>query len=201
MKLVGVTGGVACGKSTVVEFLGSYPDVSIVTTDDVSKAILAQPEHRSFLCDLFGDLVPESGDIDHKKIGAVVFSDSSIKKKLEKYVHPLVWDYVLNVARLAKKNQIIVVESAILYEIGWHRRFDCMVAVGCSTAEQHRRLYQVRGMTEEQVVKRLNSQMSSQAKIERADTHVNTDCSTTELKARVKKLHTYLRKIPERSIL
>lgn len=182
-KPYGLTGNIACGKSTVAEILRDN-GIIVYDCDLIARAITEDRAHRDQLIEILN--VDTWFDLNNKRaIAKIIFSNADIKKNLENYVHSLVWENIcLKIASL-RNNAIVFVESAILYEIGWVSRFEGIVVATCSEEEQQRRLREERGMSCDEIDQRLASQMPYGQKESRADMVISTEGSRDSLKREV----------------
>lgn len=138
MILIGLTGGVATGKSTVAKMFRRL-GVPTVDTDELAHYLMRKgtSEHNKIV-KLFGpEVIKKNGDIDRRKIADMVFKTSlrsnMLRKKLEKILHPPIWRIVKSLAgKLKKKSGLFVAEVPLLFEVGWDKKVDWTVAVICS---------------------------------------------------------------------
>jgi dephospho-CoA kinase len=147
-----VTGGVACGKSTVVsriqERLGSERGV-VFSCDDEVRQLLGSEALKQAIAIRFGASVLTQGEVDREALGRLVFADKEARKALEAMVHPLVLE-ALEVARAAARRggsvNLFVAEVPLHYEIGGTVAGDHVIVVASSRDQQVRRLMQYRGL-------------------------------------------------------
>lgn len=153
---IGLTGGLASGKSTVAGWLR---DAGFLVVDaDRLVAELYQPggAGAAAVRDLFGsEFLNEQGGVDHPKLGARVFSDPAARKALEKAVHPLVRQRFAELAE--QTGEIAVLEATLLVEAGHAADFDLVVTVECDAETRLRRAV-ARGLSEEAARARLLAQ-------------------------------------------
>ena len=163
MLKVGLTGGLACGKSVVgaeLQSLGCH----LIQADALGHAVLA-PEGEAFqaVVDLFGAaILAPDGSIDRRRLGGIVFADPDRLEQLNAIVHPAVWkrEQTLFQEITARDQQaIVVVEAAILIETGTYRNFDKLIVVVCEEAQQRERALARPGASPEDVDHRLARQM------------------------------------------
>jgi dephospho-CoA kinase len=173
MLIVGLTGGIASGKSLVSRVfkeLGAHIiDADRIVHDLVSAGTEAWNEIRA----RFGDeiLLPDRC-IDRKKLGAIVFSDREKREWLNHCLHPRVFKaFRTQVRRLGKSDPgaVVVLDAALLVETGFHRRMDKLVVVCADPDQQLLRLMDRDGLTREQALARIGSQMPIAEKCAAAD--------------------------------
>lgn len=194
MKLVGLTGNIGCGKSTVVSMLTEYPSIKVFSCDNAAREIIQRPELAERLLHVLGVEAFEEGKLVLPLMVKVIFSDFRKKRQLESVVNPLVWEEISKESRVVPPEFFFVVESAMIYENSWQDRFNTMVSIHCTKEEQVRRLKTYRSMSEADIMLRLNDQIPSHFKAAWANFPLDTNCSLLELKNRVENLHQFLKK-------
>jgi len=187
MKVIGLTGGIGSGKSTVAQFLAELGAV-IVDLDRVGHEVLKQKEIQTQLVNEFGtDILNDSGDIDRAKLGGIVFNDVQALLSLNRIAHPVI-DSVIN-ARIEEyrrqKAEVVVLEAAALLDAGRAPQFDEIWVTVAPGAVVLKRLTEMKGYTEMEAEARINSQMPGDERIKQADVVIGTDCTLDELKERV----------------
>jgi len=154
---VGLTGGLASGKSTVAGWLR---DAGFLVVDaDRLVAELHQPggAGAAAVRDLFGpDYLNEQGGVDHVKVGALVFADPAARHALEKAIHPLVRQRFTELAE--QTDEVAVLEATLLVEAGQAADFDLVVTVECDAETRLRRAIVRGGLSEEAARARLIAQ-------------------------------------------
>jgi dephospho-CoA kinase len=189
--LIGLTGGIGSGKSTVAGILQSL-GATVVDADAISRGVTASggsaiAEIRA----LFGDaLVDSNGALDRATMRDLVFSDAQKKKKLEAIVHPLIKaEMELQIA--AATSSLVVLDLPLLAEntsfSGWRARLDKVYVVDCSPETQIKRVMARSGMTSQQVQAVIDNQASRQDRLAIADVIIaNEELTLDELKILVK---------------
>lgn len=196
--LVGLTGGVATGKSTVDGMLREM-GVPVLDADTVVHELLS-PEGAAapLVLARFGPSVAtEEGGVDREALGRLVFADEEARKLLESIVHPLVLsESELKLARLAGGSgvEMVVYDAALLVETGRHRRFDRLVVVTCTRAQQLERLMQRDGLSADEAGARLRAQMPVEDKAAMADYVIDNGGAWHETRRQVEKVHRALRR-------
>jgi len=188
MIWVGVTGGMGCGKSTVISFFKEQ-GFSVVSADDVVHDLYLSPEvvrEVSSLLNLDFEKNKNSSQISlsKEKIAAAVFSDPNKLKKLEGYLHPLVRKRVETLKRNFSKNneQIAFYEVPLLFEKNMQEGFDHTVCVGADRAVQIQRIQKRNTWSLEEIERRLESQLPLERKKDLADFYINNSSSLEDLK-------------------
>ncbi|NJP06723.1 MAG: dephospho-CoA kinase [Chloroflexaceae bacterium] len=180
LYLMGLTGNIACGKSTVVAMLKEL-GASTIDADQVTHQV-QQPGQYVYhqIVSEFGAaiLTAPDGAIDRRKLGAVVFADPTALRRLERIVHPSVHaaivDWLNQVARMPDHRAltprpIAVVDAVKLFEAGWKSACDTTWVVTCTQQQQIERLMRYRGMTEAEALQRVTAQPPQEERMRQAD--------------------------------
>jgi len=194
MKVIGLTGGIASGKSTVSQFLKELGAVTIDADKVGHEAFKPNTESWREVVAAFGkEILSPDGEIDRQKLGQIVFSDSQALARLNQIVHPRI--YALVKARIEDYRRrgagVVVLEAPLLLEVGRPSLADEVDEVWVTVAPEAvvlRRLKDKSGLSEPQSLARIRSQLPSEARLKHADVVIETDCSLDELKAKVAKL-------------
>jgi dephospho-CoA kinase len=199
MLRVGLTGGLASGKSLVARALrdlGCY----LIEADELGHQVLL-PGAEAFdaAVNEFGkDILDENGQIDRRRLAAIVFQDPDRLKKLNSFVHPAVLARQEHaIAEIAARDPqaIVVVEAAILVETGSYRRFDRLIVAVCSPELQIERAMKRDSATREQVLARLERQLPLQEKIRFADYVIDTSGTKEETLKQTREVYNSLRSL------
>ena len=189
MLLVGLTGGIGSGKSTVAGMLAERGAV-VIDADRLARDAVA-PGTKGFdaVRDRFGDAaIASDGALDRAALARIVFADDEARAALEAIVHPEVQRRIAEaVAAHAQTDDVVVVDSPLLIETGAHEGFEVVVVVTAPIAERVARLA-ARGMSEEDVLARDAAQMPLEEKAALADVVVNNDGSLDDLEGKVDRL-------------
>jgi dephospho-CoA kinase len=168
---IGLTGGIACGKSTLAGMLRER-GWQIIDTDAIARQILVpgQPTWKNVI-DVFGSsILQPDKSIDRKVLGRLVFADPSLRAKLNGITHPVirsVWQQEREERARTHPIQSLAVMIPLLFECELERYFTSVWCVGASHATQLRRL-ESRGLTPPEAAQRIASQMPVAAKMERS---------------------------------
>ena len=191
MKVIGLTGGIGSGKSTVSRFLAELGAV-ILDADKVGhEAFKPDTELWRQVVAAFGrQIVTPDGDIDREKLGEIVFGNVESLARLNQIMHPGMYDMVK--AQIGEYRQqgvkVVILEAPLLIEAGWTSLVDEVWVTVASEATVLRRLQEQKGLSRQQSLARIHSQLSSEERVRRADVVIDTDCNLDELKARVGEL-------------
>ncbi|MEQ8161022.1 MAG: dephospho-CoA kinase [Smithellaceae bacterium] len=192
MLSVGLTGGIACGKSTVAEMfvrLGAY----LIDLDKLAHEVQepGAPAWRKII-DYFGDdVVGDDQKIDRNKVAAIVFNQPEKLKALNDIVHPSVyeeWQARLKSIITRDPRAIILSDIPLLFEARMQSLFDLTIVVMIPPEEQIVRLMARNGMTEEEARKRIKNQMPIGDKAGLADVVINNQSSIADTRKRVQEV-------------
>jgi len=191
MKVIGLSGGIGSGKSTVSQFLAELGAV-ILDADRVGhEALKPDTEVWRELVAAFGQqILTPDGNIDRAKLGDIVFGNPESLSQLNQIMHPRMYGTVK--AQLEEYRRqgvdVVVLEAPLLIEAGWTSLVDEIWVTVASEATVLRRLKERMGLSESESLARIHSQLSSDERIGQANVVINTDCSLDELRARVGEL-------------
>jgi dephospho-CoA kinase len=178
MLRVGLTGGIACGKSRVRQRLADR-GLATLDLDQLAHEVMAPggAAYDAVVAAFGARILAPDGRIDRAALGGLVFSDPAARSRLDALVHPRVREEeATRTARLeAAGHGVVVSDAALLVEAGVHLRFDRLVVVHCAPEEQRRRLVARDGMTEDTARARVEAQMPIAEK--RRFAHLEVDTS------------------------
>lgn len=171
--IVGLTGGIGSGKTTVMKHIETL-GYKVYYADEAGKRIMEQPEIIRQVQNIFDeDVVNESGYLDRKRIASIVFNNADKLAELNAVIHPAVArDFDKCIAELGK-NEIVVKESAILFESGAYKNCDFTVLITAPEPVRIKRVVERDGISEEEVKNRINNQFSDAKKIKLSNFVVN----------------------------
>ncbi len=165
MRIIGITGGIGTGKSTVLQILENEYHAYVVEADRLAHRLM-KPGERAFseLVDTFGEVIlDENGFINRALLGGIVFSDSDKLQQLNEIVHPKVKEAILEDIETKRQEQIYdvyVIEAALLLEDGYKEICDAIWFVYSSIDIRIERLIKGRGGTKEKWLSVMNNQSS-----------------------------------------
>jgi dephospho-CoA kinase len=194
MLLVGLTGGIGSGKSTVARMLADRGAVILDADRFARDAVVAGSPGFDAVVDRFGGrLVGPDGQLDRPALAAIVFADIDARRDLEAIVHPEVRRRITaGIAANAGTDRIVVVESPLLIEMGVHRVCDVVIVVVADPDARISRLV-ARGMDEADARSRMAAQGSPEAALSVADRLLDNDGRLGELEAQVDRVWADLR--------
>ena len=191
MKVIGLTGGISSGKSTVSQFLAELGAV-IINADEIGhEAFKPDTELWHAVVSAFGkQIIASDGAIDREKLGAIVFSNPEALARLNRIMHPRMRDMVKAQLEEYQRQEVsvVILEAPLLLEAGWTSLVDEVWVATAPKATVLKRLKERTGLSESESLARLRSQLPAKERLKHADVVIDTDCSLGELKARVKQL-------------
>jgi dephospho-CoA kinase len=187
--LVGLTGGIGSGKSTVAEMLRKRGAV-VVDADELAREAVAKgtPGYERVLGEFGRELLRPDGDLNRERLAEIVFADEKRRRDLESIVHPEVQRRIAGVVREhADSSDVLVLDSPLLIETGSHEFVDVVVLVVADTETQTARLA-ARGMSVEDASDRIDAQLDLGEKAKVADVLIDNGGSLGELELQVDRL-------------
>ena len=170
--VIGITGGIGSGKSTVAQMFGDLHCLVISSDEQVNQAY-RDPAIIQQLCSWWGDaIVRPDGQVDRIRIADIIFSDPSQRLKLEGLLHPKVEQLRQGLMLGAADDPqvpAIVWDTPLLFETGLYRQCDAIVFVEAPLPQRLRRVQQTRGWTQQELTRRENSQWPLDKKREISD--------------------------------
>ncbi len=173
MKVIGLTGGIASGKSTVASILASSGAI-VLDADSIAREVV-QPGKPAWVGILqrFGeDILFVDGEVNRKKLADVIFNDSLQRKALNSIVHPRVIDEILSrigVIRRSGITTVVILDVPLLFESGMDEQVDYVLLVKADLDTQVKRIMKRDSLSEEQALSRIRAQMPLKEKLKRAD--------------------------------
>ena len=187
MLVVGLTGGIGAGKSTVAQF---FAELGALVIDADQLARMAIERGSDGFADVmlhFGDEVIVNGDIDRKKLAEIVFSDPEARKDLEAIIHPRVQALFAEVVADLDIDDILIYEIPLLVETGAAAKFDYIITVESDIELRKARLLK-KGLYISQIEKRMASQATPEAREAIADKVIRNDGDEDSLLRQVENL-------------
>lgn len=191
MKIIGLTGSIGTGKSTVANYL-KESNISVINLDDIAhQTILKGSKAYNNIVNEFGnEILDENGEIDRKQLGVIVFDDVDKLEKLNSFTHPEVLETLAKQIAINEKSgePFIVVEVPLLFELNLERLFDEIVVVFTPLDKQVERVRKRDNISEEEAIKRINLQIPVDKKISDKVLVVDNSKGLPYLKEQVDKL-------------
>lgn len=200
MLRVGLTGGIACGKSVVAGILREL-GCSVLDADALAHRLIepGQAAYDAVVKEFGFGILRDDGSIDRKILGDIVFADHAKLEVLNSIIHPRVIaarERQIVELEMAEPHAVVVIEAALLIEAGYARNVDRLVVAWCRPEQQIERML-ARGLSREEIDRRLAAQLSADEKRRAADDLI--DCSGTleETRRQVEALVPRLRQLAE----
>ena len=192
MILIGITGGIACGKTEVTNIFREKGAV-VLSGDRIGKAVVEK--NRRILKELvrtFGhEILNKKGGLNRRRLGEIAFASQKSKEKLNRMVHP----YLLNELRrkiegLGKKHHrgMVVIDAALIVEWGLQKELDYLIFVQSKREDKIKRLREMKGYSRREALDRINSQLPETTKRKLADFIIKNDKGLTELKEKANRV-------------
>jgi dephospho-CoA kinase len=188
--LVGLTGGIGSGKSTVARMLEERGAV-VFDADLLAREAVepGTPGHTAVIERFGADVLAPGGELDREALASIVFADPSARRDLEQIVHPEVRRLFAEGSEAYRDTDRIVVFSApLLVESGMHTAFEILVVISATVATQIERLMRQRGMSEAAIRARIDAQAPLEDKAAVADFLVDNEGTLAELQSQVERL-------------
>lgn len=196
MKVIGLTGGIGSGKSTVSQYLAELGAV-ILDVDKVGREVFSpNTEAWHEVIAAFGQqILTPGGEINRKKLGEIVFNNPKALSRLNQIMHPRMYDMIAaQIAEYRRQEvEVVVLEAAILIEANWTPLVDEVWVTVAPEAMVLERLQKQRGLAEKQTLARIHSQLPPEERTRYADVVINNDGDRDKMKTKIKELWARLR--------
>ncbi len=197
----GLTGGVASGKSTVArmfEDLGAL----IIDADRIGHELLRAPlpTYQDIVRRFGKEILDASGEIDRRRLGAIVFAHAERLHELNAIIHPRIVERVEEQAaqtHARHPHTVILVDAALIYEAGIGGRFSKVIVAWCRPELQIERLMAKAGLSREEAERRIATQMPAEEKLRRADYVIDCSADLQSTRAQVEALYPELKRLVE----
>ncbi|MEN6586163.1 MAG: dephospho-CoA kinase [Sulfuricella sp.] len=190
MLIVGLTGGIGCGKSAAAEIFARL-GTTVIDTDQIAHqlTVLGQPAVTAIQKQFGADYVLPDGNLDRSRLRNLIFSDAAAKKQLEALLHPLIKDEVC--CRLAAvQTHYAIIAVPLLLETGSYRELvQRILVVDCDEEQQVARTMARSGLSEEEVRAIMACQVSRSERLRLADDIIDNQGGRSELQHQVEQLH------------
>ena len=199
MGYFGLTGGVASGKSTVARMFEEL-GAKVIDADRIGHELLGstQPPYNEIVRRFGKEVLDASGEIDRRRLGAIVFSDAAKLRELNAILHPRIIERVEADAqryRAQDPRAVILVDAALIFEAGIGSRFEKLLVAWCPPEMQIERLMAKAGLSRKKAEQRVASQIPSDEKRRRADYVIDCSGSLEDTRKQVERLFLELRRI------
>jgi dephospho-CoA kinase len=199
---VGLTGGIACGKSHVSRFLSRLGSL-VLDADQVARQVVqpGYPAYRKIIACFGTQVIQLSGELNRRLLASIIFADPAARKMLNEIVHP---EVAQSVDAWLQSNECccppnpLFVEAALLVENGRHQKFDYLVVAHCSSETQIQRIMKRDTVDREMAEQRLRAQMPMEEKKRIADFLVDTSGPYRQTQSRILEIYSHLQRLPAR---
>jgi len=199
MGYFGLTGGVASGKSTVARMFEEL-GAKVIDADRIGHELLGstQPPYNEIVRRFGKEVLDASGEIDRRRLGAIVFSDAAKLRELNAILHPRIIERVEAEAqryRAQDPRAVILVDAALIFEAGIGSRFEKLLVAWCPPEMQIERLMAKAGLSRKKAEQRVAAQIPADEKRRRADYVIDCSGSPEDTRKQVERLFLELRRI------
>ena len=189
MQIIGITGGVGSGKSTVLRYIEETWSLPVLCADDIGRAVQRRGEEGyRRIVEAFGrEVVAEDGELDRPRLAKVIYEDDDKRKALEAIVHPLVRKRIEAEIAAAKERQVfcLLIESAILVEAGLDALCDELWLVRAELPVRIGRLMRDRGYTKERCEAIIRAQLPEEAFLRRCRVCIDNNADPSHTFAQI----------------
>ena len=169
---IGITGSIACGKSTVSNYLIAK-GYTIIDADKIGHVALTSNDAKRKLSEKFGDEILENNEINREKLGKLVFGNDDNLKILNSIIHPKIKELILKLQEEHRDEDLVFLDIALLYEANFVDLVEKVAVVYVDEDVQLERLMTRNFLSKEEALKRIESQMSPQEKASLGDFVIN----------------------------
>lgn len=173
---IGITGSIACGKSTVSDYLITK-GYTIIDADKLGHVALTSDDVKRKLAEKFGDEILENNEISREKLGKLVFGNDDNLKILNSIIHPKIKELILKLQEEHKDEDLVFLDIALLYEANFVDLVEKVAVVYVDEDVQLERLMTRNSLPTEEAIKRIESQMSPREKASLGDFVINNSYS------------------------
>ena len=190
MKVIGITGNIASGKSTVARMFEAL-GARIIDADEIARIVVepGEPAWKEIVGEFGKDILEPGGAIDRKRLGGIVFGDEARRKRLNEITHPRIMERIRGLVREYEKEKapVVMIEAALIVEKGGLKDLiDALIVVTADEETQIRRLMEGKGYSREEAVSRLRAQMPAREKMIHGDYIIDNSGSLEDTRARAK---------------
>ncbi|WP_300357159.1 dephospho-CoA kinase [Fusobacterium sp.] len=191
--IIGLTGGIASGKSTVSKILKELGAI-IVDADIKAKEISEREDVVAEAKNIFGnDIIDNNGKIDRVKLKEIVFSNKEKLKELNNLIHPKVVNEFKKIKESSNKNDIIIFDVPLLFETGMDKMCEKIILVFVDKDTQIKRMIERDNIDKKLAEKIINSQMSLEEKLKKSQIHIENNGTLEDLKKKAENIYRELK--------
>ncbi len=191
-KVYGLTGSIACGKTTVANLFVKY-GIPVVDLDNVSRDVVKPGSIglKKIIAEFGKEFLTDTGTLDRKKLAKLIFDNKKYREKLEKILHPLIFEKEREMVKrhnMKHSDTPIIIDAALMIETGSYKRYKKIIVVYTPEKIQIQRLINRECISEEQAKKIILTQMSIEEKVKYADFLIDNSKSLDDTEKQVKKI-------------
>lgn len=193
MRRIGLTGGIACGKTTVCDFFAAR-GAAIISADQVAHDIV-QPGEEAYdkVVSTFGSaILNDDRTINRAALGSLVFGNNDLRLKLNEITHPIIirrTSEMMEAKAKEGRHPLAIVDAALMVESGSYKRFEKLIVVWCTEAQQIERFRRRSRLSATEARERIATQMPLSEKRKFADFEIDTSNTLEDTKAQVRKIY------------
>jgi dephospho-CoA kinase len=182
-KIIGLTGGIGSGKTTIANYFSTL-GIPVYIADDEAKKLMESSEVKDLIKEKFGESIFENTILNRAKLAEIVFADSEKLYQLNAIVHPAVRNHFEKWLLNHKASPFVIYEAAILFESGNYKNCDYIITVTAPLESRIQRVIERDKTNREQVLKRINAQWNDEQRISKSNFIIdNRNIETAKLKA------------------
>lgn len=198
MKLIVLTGGISCGKTTCSRYISQQYGIPVVDSDEIVHSVQqrGEPGYNRIVAEFGSAVLASDGSIDRRALGSIVFADAVRRRRLNAIIHPLVYRALLlqTLRHWLRREPIVVLDIPLFFEGRIPAFFfDEIVNVYSNPTIQLRRLMKRNSLTEEEAMSRIGAQMPGEIKCRRATIVLKNDGTEEEFKEQIGRMVDRLR--------
>lgn len=186
MKIIGLTGNIASGKSTVVNIFKEY-NIPVCDTDQLARQVVCiGSDGLHQVVKAFGiSILNNDGTLNRYKLSEIIFNDDCKRQQLNDILHPLIFEEIEKFKKKYRKEKQIIIDMPLLFEVGYETKVDEVLLIVVSNHIQKERLKIRDGLTDSQSDNRINAQMSVEKKRQKANVVIENNGTIEELRKKV----------------
>ena len=192
MLIVGLTGGIGSGKSTVARMF-KEENAHVIDFDHLARLVVepGKPAWRDIV-DCFGKgILSPDGTVNRSVLAEIVFSDDKRRKVLESFIHPRIFEEteaLIKTIELKDPFSVVVIDVPLLFELGLNKNFDKVILAYAPRSEQLKRVTERNGLTQEEAEKRLDAQIPIDEKRSLSDYVIDTEGDLSDTRSQARKI-------------
>lgn len=195
MLILGLTGNIGCGKSSLSNIL-IQNNIDVIDADIISRQIFEDKELLNLVFEHFGQNIKNiDGTLNRKALGNIVFNDDEKLVLLNSLTHPKIKEKILDKINQIKNigKSLVVIDAALLVEGGYLDILDKLIVITCKESIQISRIQKRDNCSKDEAINRINSQMSQEEKVKYADYIIDNSATTDDLKYKANELIQYMK--------